>query len=207
MNDEQFLSSPKNRAAVEALSLQVLAEVEPDELEIATRFIGPLIDMAVRDEVVIYDPAHQAGGFGSADLMTSVIVPTIVSALRNLCSKLAGIDTQKTKSKEDLDKLIKTEVEKATEEMIRRTHSSKAKRKSKALKHTTTIEITLHIEQMNFASGDLSAPQITPQSGEGQVNVIRLTQSTEKGDIQTTSGDQVNLKRPSRTCVGDAANE
>jgi hypothetical protein len=176
MANERFLSLPQNRTTVENISMQVLAEVEPDELEIATRFIGPLIDLAARDEVVVRDPAHQPSGFGNADLIASVIVPIIVSALGNLLQKLAGtgIDKKKLESetKEKLDELIKTEVEKATEEMLRRTRSSKARRKSKALKRATILEIERNfqiIKTMGIAFGDMDI------AFGDQVNIIRFS--------------------------------
>jgi len=189
MKNELFLSSPENRAAVKIISQRVLAEVEPDELGKAARFIEPLMDMAARDEVVVRDPAHQAGGFGSADLIVSVVIPTIVTALVNLLRQLETARMEaanKKKMESEVNQLIKAEVEQAMEEMLRRTRSMKAKRKSKALKRAVIAEITRHLQNMgpvNIALGD-------------QVNITRFAGGIETGAVQTATGDQVNVTRP-----------
>jgi hypothetical protein len=98
---------------------------------------------------------------GGADLLSSVIVPIIVRALDNLRQKLP-----EARKEELLDKLIKAEVEKTTEEMVRRTRSSKAKQKSKALKRAVTAEIAMFIERGDIRLSETSLRIIQEASSE-----------------------------------------
>ncbi len=136
MKTTQFLSVPENRAAVRAISQQVLAEVEPDEVEVSASFIEPLIDMTARGEIVTVDTSDEAGGFGAADLMVTVVVPVVVAVLGNLLTKLGEVEIEELKKKLKREKEAKVFIKVTVEDIevvVKRTKSPGAKRKIKAL--------------------------------------------------------------------------
>lgn len=136
MEATRFLSVPENRTAVQVISQQVLAEVEPDEVEVSTGFIEPLIDMAVRGEIVTVDTSDEAGGFGGADLMVAVVVPIVVAVLSKLLADLGGVGIEDLKKKLKRDKEAKAFIKITVgdiEAVVSRTKSPGGKKKIKAL--------------------------------------------------------------------------
>lgn len=70
--------------AAREISLTVLQELAPEEVEVALGFLDPLIEMAAEDELVRVDSGDHSGGFGNTDALFVTVVPMVVEALRAL---------------------------------------------------------------------------------------------------------------------------
>lgn len=87
-----FVRSPDNganRDTARIISLQVIAEVMPNQVDSSTFAVEPLLDRAAQGQVVRAgsDPAF---GMGSTDLLILVVVPIVVSLLTE-AFKEAGV--------------------------------------------------------------------------------------------------------------------
>lgn len=133
---EQWLLSPENRAAVRAISQQVLVEVAPDEASVSARFIEPLIDMAAEGKMVNADNADQEMGLGGGELIVLIVVPTVTEVLGKLLVKLGeeGIEALKKRLKRDKEakKFIEIKVD-DIEAVVSRSRSPGAKKKVREL--------------------------------------------------------------------------
>lgn len=149
MENVQFLAIKENRAAVRAISERVLAEIEPDELEISVGFIDPLIDMAAGGEIVTVDTSDEAGSFGGADLMVMVVVPLVVAVLGDLLTKLGELGIEELKKKLKRNKEART-IAKITvgdiEAVVRRIKSPRASRRTKELARTVNVVLLEYLE-------------------------------------------------------------
>jgi CHAT domain len=82
MNLAEFLSVPAHLGAVRDAVLQVQRDVAPEEWEVTIDYVGPLIDLAVRDELSANDASGDAGAFGPSDWMLVPIVLTVKGILQ-----------------------------------------------------------------------------------------------------------------------------
>lgn len=76
-------SIPYHQAARE-ISLAVLEELAPEEVEVALGFLDPLIEMAADDELVYIDSSDISGGFGGSDVLFASVVPAVVATLTRI---------------------------------------------------------------------------------------------------------------------------
>ncbi len=81
---EDASSEWPRREDVRKISLAVLRELAPEEVEVALGYLDPLIEMAVDDELVRIDNADHAGGFGPADVLFVSVVPAVVRMLAHV---------------------------------------------------------------------------------------------------------------------------
>jgi hypothetical protein len=66
------------------ISLGVLAELAPDEREVALGFLDPLIEMAAGDELAWIDSGDHSGGFGGSDVLFVTVIPAVVAMLTHI---------------------------------------------------------------------------------------------------------------------------
>ncbi len=78
---EDISTSIPYRKAAREISLAVLEELAPEEVEVALGFLDPLIEMAADDELVYIDSGDHSGGFGGADVLFASVVPAVVKIL------------------------------------------------------------------------------------------------------------------------------
>src|SRR5437868_745385 len=71
-----------NRDTARAISLSVIAQVMPDQVDDSLFIVEPLIDRAARGQLVRAG-SDEAFGLGGSDLIILVVVPIVVSLLTN----------------------------------------------------------------------------------------------------------------------------
>ncbi len=91
MNAAEFLAAPSHLRALRDAVLAVQREVAPEEWEVTTDYVGPLIELAARDELPTTDTSDDAGGFGAADWM---LLPIIFMVMGVLQARLETGDTR-----------------------------------------------------------------------------------------------------------------
>lgn len=146
----QPYSDSANLEAISMISREIIHVVEPEEDISAKRLIDRLIKGYEEGKLTIADSdAENAGGFGSIDLITLVVVPLIVTTLGEVCKQLViwGVHELKEwakkteENKKRLSDLIDIVVEQKYEEVNGKVKSKKSRRKEKIIKQTTKISI------------------------------------------------------------------
>jgi hypothetical protein len=91
------------REAAREISLAVLKELAPEEVEVALGFLDPLIEMAADNELVYVKGSDHSGGFGGTDVLFASVVPAVVKALVALgMDRDTGSDPDPQKTEEVL---------------------------------------------------------------------------------------------------------
>jgi len=98
MDLEQYFAVPANRERVLSIVSRVLLALEPSGAELELGHLEPLIDLAVKDEVIVADRWDVAGRFGNADLLGPLIVPLVVQAVRRSGEGAAAVTLEEVKS-------------------------------------------------------------------------------------------------------------
>jgi hypothetical protein len=127
--DNQFLSVPGNRTTVKTLTRDILARVEPDEVEASLILMDPLVEMVSQDEVPAAEVSDEAGGFGGSDLLVLVVVPLVVDILGNLLTKWGEMELEKLRERLKQEKEAKALIRVTTGDLqavIARTKSLRA---------------------------------------------------------------------------------
>ena len=88
----EILAKPENRAVVHHISRKLLANVAPEEAEITSAFIDPLIEMAADGKILTTDTLDEAGGFGGADLMVVVAVQVAITVVGKWLTRFGESD-------------------------------------------------------------------------------------------------------------------
>jgi hypothetical protein len=83
-----WFSDPSHREAALAVIHEVLAAVEPLEVEVTLGFIEPLLDCAVRGEPIVFDSSEEAGRFGGGDWLVLAAVPLVVALVEERVAEL-----------------------------------------------------------------------------------------------------------------------
>jgi len=148
MNNEQLLLTPEDRALVETISQQVLANVAPSESEETADFIGEFVDMAAKDQIkVVSSPDRETGGFGSEDLIVAVVVPVIVGVVKDILVELGKTkiselqETLALQKQQEVARLVKVHTGRVTEYYIARSRSARARTKAKEIKESVTSNL------------------------------------------------------------------
>ncbi len=110
------------REAAREISLAVLEELAPEEVEVALGFLDPLIEMAADDELAWIDSGDHSGGFGGSDVFFASVVPAVVAALTRI-----GLDCQgkPLSSLPEIEEILRHDSD-GIEEIVRRTGSRRA---------------------------------------------------------------------------------
>lgn len=152
------LSSTENLPILRSLSRQVIAEVAPEEQEIALSMTDDLIAQYDQGYVTAAETeARDSAGHGPIDLVTLVVVPLVVAVSQKLLEGLVEIGLEKLreylskKAKEDpsIVKQFSDRIEQVVEEeytvIEQRVKSKKARRKKKIIKQTTIRVVRRYI--------------------------------------------------------------
>jgi len=148
MKAEQLLLQPENRAAVRAISQQVLAEVAPAEISVSARFIDPLIEMAAEGRPITADSTDQAFGLGGGELMVLVIVPVVTTVLGKLLTKIGEDSIEALKKKLKHDRKAKAFIEITVDDVevvISRSKSPGAKKKVRKLARAVNAALLAYL--------------------------------------------------------------
>lgn len=81
MNKTEFLAAPSRLRGVRDAVLAVQRDVAPEEWEVTLDYVGPLIELAVRDELPTAKASNEAGGFGAGDWMLLPIIFLVMGVL------------------------------------------------------------------------------------------------------------------------------
>ncbi len=119
---EGISASIPYRHAAREISLAVLAELAPEEVEVALGFLDPLIEMAAGDELSCVGIKDQSGGFGGSDVLFASVVPAVVQALKRV-----GIDDDGDKSSSNLSEIENT-LRRASSEIEKLAHRTGSRR-------------------------------------------------------------------------------
>jgi len=143
-----FLSKPENRAAVHNIGQELLAEVAPEEAEVTTSFIEPLIEMTARGETITADSLDESGGFGGADLMVVVAVQVAIAVLHKLLTRSDEASVEEFKrrlqSEENPKTLIKIEAD-DVKIAILNTNSSQGKKNSRQIIKAVNLILSAYL--------------------------------------------------------------
>ena len=111
------------RQLVEELTLQVLKELEPENLEISSGMITPLFAKVLSGQIVSVNHHEHAGALGGVDLLVYTVVPLVHSGLVGEKATLDRADIRR---------------------MIGQTRSPRARRRIDALEKTVNTVLKQH---------------------------------------------------------------
>ena len=89
------INREKLQELVEKLTLEVLAELEPDSVELSSGMVSPLFSEVLRGQLFTVNNHEHAGGFGGADLLVYTVVPLIYNGLTRKEAVLARQEIKK----------------------------------------------------------------------------------------------------------------
>lgn len=145
-------SGPETLPILRALSEQVIAEVAPEEQEIAQVMTDDLVAQYEQGFVTAAETdSEDRGGFGEIDLVTLVVVPLVVAVLKKLLESLVEIGLEKLRKwleehpdeAQQFSRRLEQVVEEEYTIIERKVNSKKARRKEKVIKQTT-IRVIRH---------------------------------------------------------------
>jgi len=89
MNLQEFYTIPENREVLKLICQTALEDVDPEEAEISSAFLDPLIDMEINGELDLREQKSEAFGLGGGEIVAAAI-GFIAAPMVNEFSKKRG---------------------------------------------------------------------------------------------------------------------